>query len=160
VTSLRAEMLGGQQFARSERVPLVHVLVDQAQLALEAGMRLVAREGVVLRDADVLLSTQTVAIPDLALFRGATYFAPDLIVEYCAESDDPVFFESKRRAYGRARVPEGWFVDVASFSITVLRLRPGVDNPWLAKTFGIDAMLRSSAIAGLAVPAHVLLRAN
>jgi hypothetical protein len=158
MTSPRAELLGGKQFARPERSVPVQALVDQAQAALEAGMRLVARAGCVLRDADVLLSTLTVAIPDLVLYRGATCNSPDLVVEYCAEADDPIVFESKRRAYGRARIPEGWFVDVATSSITVLRLRPGVDNPWLAKTFGFDATLRSSAIPGLAAPAHVLLR--
>jgi hypothetical protein len=155
----RAELIGGQRFTRPERTPRLAALVDNAQAALEAGMRLVARGGCVLRDADVLLSSQAVAIPDLALFRGPTCDVPDLIVEYRAESTDRLFFGPKRLAYGRARVPEVWFVDPSKAQVTVLRLGSGLDYPWPAETFGFGATIASSAIAGLAVPAAVLLRA-
>jgi Uma2 family endonuclease len=159
-TLLRAELIGGQQFTRPERTPTLRVLVDQAQAALEAGMRLVARNGCVLRDADVLLTVQAVAIPDLALYRGPTCDVPDLIVEYRAESTDRLFFGPKRLAYGRARIPELWFVDASKPLVTVLRLGAGLDYPWPAETFGPDDALRSSAIPGLALPAELLFRAR
>jgi Uma2 family endonuclease len=154
----RAELIGGQQFTRPERTPHLRALVDDAQAALESGMRLVARNGCVLRDADVLLTVHAVAIPDLALYRGPTCDVPDLIVEYRAESTDRLFFGPKRLAYGRARVPELWFVDASKALVTVLRLGDGLDYPWPAQTFGAGELLRSSAIAGLALPAEVLFR--
>ncbi len=157
---LRAELIGGQQFTRPERTPHLRALVDRAQAALESGMRLVAREGCVLRDADVLLTVQAVAIPDLALYRGPTCDVPDLIVEYRAESTDRLFFGPKRLAYARARVPELWFVDASKLLVTVLRLGAGLDYPWPSETLGITGLLHSSAIRGLAVPAEMLLRAN
>ena len=154
----RAELIGGQQFTRPERTPRLRAVVDRAQAALEAGMRLVARNGCVLRDADVLLTLQAVAIPDLALYRGPTCEVPDLIVEYRAESTDRLFFGPKRLAYGRARVPELWFVDASKSLVTVLRRGEGLDYPWPAQTFGAGDVLRSSALPGLALPAEVLLR--
>jgi hypothetical protein len=155
----RAELIGGQQFTRPERTPHLRALVDRAQAEFEAGMRLVARDGRVLRDADVLISVQAVAIPDLALYRGPTCDVPDLIVEYRAESTDRLFFGPKRVAYARARVPEVWFVDASKRLVTVLRLGAALDYPWPAETFGPAAMLRSTAIASLAVPAIALLEA-
>src|SRR5665213_4453684 len=73
----RAELIGGQQFTRPERTPHLRALVDRAQSALEAAVRLVARDGRVLRDADVLLTVQAVAIPDLTVYRGPTCDVPD-----------------------------------------------------------------------------------
>ena len=157
---LRAELIGGQRFTRPERTPHLRALADRAQAALESGMRLIARDGCVLRDADVLLTLQAVAIPDLALYRGPTCDVPDLIVEYRAESTDRLFFGPKRLAYGRARVPEVWFVDASKALVTVLRLGSALDYPWPAQTFGVGDVLRSSAIRGLAIPADVLLRAS
>jgi Uma2 family endonuclease len=154
----RAELIGGQQFTRPERTPHLRELVDQAQAALEPAMRLVARDGRVLRDADVLLSVQAVVIPDLALYRGPTPDVPGLIVEYRAESTDRLFFGPKRVAYARARVPEVWFVDASKLLVTVLRLGPGRDYPWPAETFGPALTIHATAIAGLSVPAHLLLQ--
>jgi Uma2 family endonuclease len=154
----RAELIGGQRFTRPERTPHLRALADRGQAALEAGMRLVARDGCVLRDADVLLTVQAVAIPDLALYRGPTCDVPDLIVEYRAESTDRLFFGPKRLAYGRARVPELWFVDASKSLVTVLRLGAGLDYPWPAEAFGEGETLHSSAIAGLALPAEVFFR--
>jgi Uma2 family endonuclease len=159
-TFARAELIGGQQFTRPERTPHLRALVDGAQAVLESGMRLVARDGRVLRDADVLLTVQAVVIPDLALYRGPTCDVPDLVVEYRAESTDRLFFGPKRLAYGRARVPEVWFVDASRALVTVLRLGNALDYPWPPETFGVADTLRSSAIPGLAIPASTLLRAN
>jgi Uma2 family endonuclease len=159
-TLLRAELIGGQQFTRPERTPTLRALVDGVQATLEAGMRRVARNGCVLRDADVLLTLQAVAIPDLALYRGPTCEIPDLIVEYRAESTDRLFFGPKRLAYGRARVPELWFVDASKSRVTVLRLGARLDYPWPAETMRPGDMLRSSAISGLALPVDVLLGTN
>jgi Uma2 family endonuclease len=156
----RAELIGGQQFTRPERTPHLRALVDHAQAALEAGMRLVARSGCVLRDADVLLTVAAVAIPDLALYRGPTCEVPDLIVEYRAESTDRLFFGPKRLAYARARVPELWFVDPSKSQITVLRLGAALDYPWPAETLGPADLIRSSAIPSLALPAKALLHAT
>jgi Uma2 family endonuclease len=153
----RAELIGGQRFTRPERTPYLRALVDRAQAALEAGMRLVARDGSVLRDADVLLTVQAVVIPDLALYRGPTCDIPDLIVEYRAESTDRLFFGPKRLAYGRARVPELWFVDASKSLVTVLRLGAGLDYPWPAQTFGPGETIRSSAISGITLRSDVLL---
>jgi len=154
----RAELIGGQRFTRPERTPHLRALVDHAQSVLEAGLRHVARDGCVLRDADVLLTVQAVAIPDLAVYRGPTCDIPDLIVEYRAESTDRLFFGPKRLAYGRARVPELWFVDASKSLVTVLRLGDGLDYPWPAQTAGAGEVLQSSAIPGLALPAEVLFR--
>jgi Uma2 family endonuclease len=154
----RAELIGGQQFTRPERTPHLRALVDQAQAALEPAMRLVARDGRVLRDADVLLSVQAVVIPDLALYRGPTRDVPGLIVEYRAESTDRLFFGPKRVAYARSRVPEVWFVDASKLLVTVLRLGPGRDYPWPAETFGPAATIHATAIAGLSVAADLLLQ--
>ncbi len=152
-------MIGGQQFTRPERTPHLRALVDRAQSAIEAALGIVAREGCVLRDADLLLTVQAVAIPDLAVYRGPARDVPDLIVEYRAESTDRLFFGPKRLVYGRARVPELWFVDPSKSLVTVLRLGAGLDYPWPAEAVGIDATIRSSAIAGLALKAGILLRA-
>jgi Uma2 family endonuclease len=153
----RAELIGGQRFTRPARTPHLGALIDRAQAALEAGMRLVAREGCVLRDADVLLTVQAAVIPDLALYRGPTHAIPDVIVEYRAESTDRLFFGPKRLAYARARVPELWFVDASKSAVTVLRLGAGLDYPWPAETFDRAATIRSAAIRGLAISADALL---
>ena len=153
----RAEMVGGQEFTRPERTPYLAALVDRAQTALVAALAAVAPGARVLRDADVLLSAQAVAIPDLAVYRGPTWDVPDLLIEYRVESTDRLFFGPKRLAYGRARVPEVWFVDAAKATIVVLRLGPGLDYPWPAETFGAGGMLRSTAIAGLTLPVDALL---
>jgi Uma2 family endonuclease len=153
----RAEMIGGQEFTRPERTPYLAALVDRAQAALVAGLSAVAAGARVLRDADVLLSAQAVAIPDLAVYRGPTWDVPDLLIEYRVESTDRLFFGPKRLAYGRARVPEVWFVDAAKATIVVLRLGPGLDYPWPAETFAAGETLRSTAIAGLTLPVDALL---
>jgi Uma2 family endonuclease len=150
-------MIGGQQFTRPERTPHLTALVSRAQKVLEAGMRRVARAGCVLRDADLLLTMQAVVIPDLALYRGPTCDVPDLVVEYRAESTDRLFFGPKRLAYGRARVPELWFVDATKLTVTVLRLGTGLDYPWPAETLGRDALLESSSIPGLVLSASELM---
>jgi Uma2 family endonuclease len=153
----RAEMVGGQEFTRPERTPFLTALVDRAQAALVAGVAAVAPGMRVLRDADVLLSAQAVVIPDLAVYRGPTSAVPDLLIEYRVESTDRLFFGPKRLAYGRARVPEIWFVDAAKSTIAVLRLGPGLDYPWPAEIFGAGETLRSSAIAGLTLQVAALL---
>ncbi len=55
-------------------------------------------------------------------------------------------------------MPELWFVDAAKSLVTVLRLGDALDYPWPAETFGPAALLRSSAVPGLALPAAVLLQ--
>ena len=150
-------MIGGQQFTRPERTPFLAALVDRAQREIEAVCRRVARNAIVLRDADVLLSVQAVAIPDLTLYRGATHEIPDLIVEYRAESTDRLFFGPKRLAYARARIPEVWFVDAGKATVTVLRLGASIDYPWPAETYGPDDTIVSSTIRNLAIPAAILL---
>jgi Uma2 family endonuclease len=154
---MRAEMVGGQQFTRPERTPFLVALADRAQTALTAAVAAVAPEARVLRDADVLLSAQAAAIPDLAVYRGPTWDVPDLIVEYRAESTDRLFFGPKRLAYGRGRVPEVWFVDAGKATVSVLRLGSGLDYPWPAETYGAGQTLRSSAIAGLTLGTDALL---
>jgi Uma2 family endonuclease len=149
-------MIGGQRFTRPERTPFLKGLIGSAQAALEAALRCVNIHGSVLRDADVLLSSATVTIPDLALYSGPTANIPDVIVEYRAESTDRLFFGTKRLAYARARVPEVWFVDAGKCTVTVLRLGRNLDYPWPAETFGVEELVRSSAIDGLAVPASAL----
>ena len=155
--AVRAEMVGGQEFTRPERTPFLAALVDRAQAALTAAVASVVPEARVLRDADVLLTAQAVAIPDLAVYRGPTWDVPDLLVEYRVESTDRLFFGPKRLAYGRARVPEVWFVDAGKGTIAVLRLGGGLDYPWPAEIFGTGATLRSSAIAGLTLAADAFL---
>jgi Uma2 family endonuclease len=154
----RAEMIGGQQFTRPERTPLLRGLADRAQAALEAALHALAPDARVMRDADVLLSVQAVAIPDLAIYRGQTHHVPDVIVDYRAESTDRLFFGPKRLAYARARVPEVWFVDVAKATVTALRIGAGLDYPWPAATYAIGDVLESSALPGLNVPAAAFLR--
>jgi Uma2 family endonuclease len=153
----RAEMVGGEKFTRPERTPFLRALVDRAQAALVAGVAAAAPAARVVRDADVLLSVQAVAIPDLAVYRGPTWDVPDLLIEYRVESTDRFFFGPKRLAYGRARVPEVWFVDAAKSTIAVLRLGTGLDYPWPAEIFGAGATLRSSAIVGLTLQVDALL---
>ena len=151
-------MIGGQQFTRPERTPFLSALVDGAQFAIEAVCRRVARDATVLRDADVLLSVQAVVIPDLAIYRGATYDVPDIVIEYRAESTDRLFFGPKRLAYARARVPEVWFVDATKSTVTVLRLGDGLDYPWPAETYGPGDSIESRSLPSVAAPADVLLR--
>lgn len=150
-------MIAGQRFTRPERTPFLKALVASAHAALETALHRVTAGGSVVRDADVLLSSQTVTIPDLALYSGPTANIPDVIVEYRAESTDRLFFGTKRLAYARARVPEVWFVDAVKCAVTVLRLGRNLDYPWPAETFGVEEPVRSSAIRGLAVPAAALL---
>jgi Uma2 family endonuclease len=149
-------MIGGQLFTRPERTPFLSALVDRAQGEIEAVCRRVARDATILRDADVLLSMQAVAIPDLTIYRGPTWDVPDLIVEYRAESTDRLFFGPKRLAYARARVPEVWFVDPGKAAVTVLRLGHNRDYPWPAATYAPGETIASSAIPSLAVRANVL----
>jgi Uma2 family endonuclease len=153
-------MIGGQRFTRPERTPFLKALIDTAQAALETALHRVNADGNVLRDADVLLSSATVTIPDLALYAGPTANIPDVIVEYRAESTDRLFFGAKRLAYARAHVPEVWFVDAVKFVVTVLRLEGNLDYPWPAATFGVQDAIVSSAIGGLVVPANALLGAK
>ena len=97
------------------------------------------------------------AIPDLALYRGATHEMPDLVIEYRAESTDRLFFGPKRLAYGRARIAEVGFVDATKATVTALRIGPGIDYPWPAQTYGPDDIIAAAAIPGLIVPASTLL---
>jgi len=151
-------MGGGQQFTRPERTPRLRALIDGAQIAIERASRDVAPDAKVLRDADVLLSVQAVAIPDLALYRAETWGVPDIVVEYRAESTDRLFFGPKRLAYGRARIPEVWFVDATKECVTVLRLGAGIDYPWPAEIYGRGETIRSSSVPGLNVRTDALLR--
>jgi hypothetical protein len=150
-------MIGGQRFTRPERTPFLKTLIDSAQTVLETALHRVNANGSVLRDADLLLSSATVTIPDLALYAGPTANIPDVIVEYRAESTDRLFFGAKRLAYARAHVSEVWFVDPVKCAVTVLRLEHNLDYPWPAATFGLQDAIASSAIDGLVVPATALL---
>jgi hypothetical protein len=150
-------MIGGQRFTRPERTPFLKALIDNAQTAIATALYRIKPNGSVLRDADVLLSSATVTIPDLALYAGPTANIPDVIVEYRAESTDRLFFGAKRLAYARAHVAEVWFVDPVKFAVTALRLERNLDYPWPVATFGVHDAIASSAIDGLVVPATALL---
>jgi Uma2 family endonuclease len=154
----RVELVGGGRFTRPERTPFLRAIVDRADREITVAMRALVRRAHVLRDADVLLSMQSVVIPDLAIYRGPTWDVPDLIIEYRAESTDRLFFGPKRLAYARSRIPEVWFVDVAKATVTALRLDASLDYPWPAETYGPAATIASSAVPGLVIAADALLR--
>ncbi len=146
----RAELLGGQRFTRPERTPLLTAMVTRAQFAIELALRDVLPDAHVRRDPDVLLSTLAAVIPDLAVYRTPTSTAPDLVVEFRAESTDRLFFGPKRLAYARARIPEVWFADPGKATVTVLRLSDALDYVWPAEMYSIDDAIPSSSISGLA----------
>jgi Uma2 family endonuclease len=157
-TAQRAELIGGQTFTRPERTPLLRSIIDRANGALHVAVRSVAPAAHVRRDGDVLLSSHAVVIPDIAVYCGATWDVPDLVVEYRAESTDRLFFGPKRLAYARARVPEVWFVDVSKATVTVLRLSDALDYPWPAEIRASGETIASSSIPGVAVRVDALLR--
>lgn len=148
-TLARAELLAGQQFAWSERTPLQRAMIDRAESALAAVLHAADPDARVMREPDLLLTAQAVVIPDLAVFRRATWSGPDLVIEYRAESTDRLFYGPKRLAYARARVAEVWFVDATKETLTALRLTDALDYPWPAASFGRDDLVRSTAIPGL-----------
>jgi Uma2 family endonuclease len=157
-TLARAELLAGQQFAWSERTPLQRAMIDRAEGALAAALHAVDPAARVLRETDLLLTAQAVVIPDLAVFCGATWSGPDLVIEYRAESTDRLFYGPKRLAYARARIAEVWFVDATKETLTALRLTDALDYPWPATSFGRDELVRSSAIPGLALTVRNFLQ--
>jgi Uma2 family endonuclease len=157
-TLARAELLAGQQFAWSERTPLQRAMIDRAEAALAAALHAADPAARILREPDLLLTAQAVVIPDLAVFRGATWSGPDLVIEYRAESTDRLFYGPKRLAYARARVAEVWFVDATKETLTALRLTDALDYPWPATSFGPGDRVRSSSIPGLSVTVRDFLQ--
>jgi Uma2 family endonuclease len=157
-TLARAELLAGQQFAWSERTPLQRGIIDRAEARLASALHSAAPGARIQREPDLLLTAQAVVIPDLAVFCGATWSGPDLVIEYRAESTDRLFYGPKRLAYARARVAEVWFVDATKETLTALRLTEALDYPWPATSYGRDDLVRSSAIPGLAITVRDFLQ--
>ena len=151
---MRAEMLGGQRFVWSERTPMLRAMIDAAEAAVRAELGRLGRGAIVRRESDVLLGAHSVVIADIAVFLGATYDVPDLIIEYRAESTDRLFLGPKRLAYGRARVPDVWFADPASGTVSALCLTGGLDYPWPPATYTGSEALRASNIRGFALSAR------
>ncbi len=154
VGRVRAEMLGGQRFVWSERTPMLRAMIDAAEAAVRAELGRLGRDAIVLRESDVLLGAHSAVIADIAVFLGATYDVPDLVIEYRAESTDRLFFGPKRLAYGRARVPDVWFADPANGTVSALRLGSGLDYPWPPATYVGSEAVRASNIGGFALPAR------
>jgi Uma2 family endonuclease len=119
-------------------------MVDAVERALTNALAAGDSNARVLREPDLLLGTHTVTIPDLAIFRdGSTCDVPHLVIEYRAESTDRLFYGPKRLVYARAGVPEVWFAEPTSGTITVLRAHGGREYSWPAPTYGEGASVEA-----------------
>lgn len=146
-----AEYVEGARFTWVERTPWLRRMIRHGAEALAA-----AGAGDVRVSEPLVLDERSTVIPDIVVEVDRR---PCLVVEYRTESTDRYVLGPKRLVYGRAGIPELWFVDPRAGSITTLHLASGArDYAWPGKRHAAGETLDVACAPPLHVRAADLMR--
>jgi Uma2 family endonuclease len=149
------EFIDGQRFAWVERTPRLRSMIGHAVEALDIALASRALGYRIDRSEALTVSPRTALIPDLLIVVDDR---PQIVVEYRSESTDRYVLGPKRLVYGRAPVPEFWFVDPhLGIVLQMLHKPPNIDYEWPPRSYTVDDSIVSAAISGLKIAVRDLL---
>ena len=131
------EFIDGQRFAWVERTPRLQAMIGHAAASLESALESLGIDYRIDRSEALAVNPRTALIPDLLIVVDNQ---PRLVVEYRSESTDRyVLGPKKRLVYGRAPVPEFWFVDPhLGIVLQMVHKAPNIDYEWPPRSFTVD----------------------
>jgi Uma2 family endonuclease len=149
------EFIDGQRFAWVERTPRLRSMIGHAAGALDSALISHGLNYRIDRSEAFTVNPRTALIPDLLVVVDNR---PQIVVEYRSESTDRYVLGPKRLVYGRAPVPEFWFVDPhLGIVLQMVHKSPNVDYEWPSRSYALRDSISAATISNLEIPVRDLL---